>query len=214
MWFGTMTGLNRYDGYTFKTFRHDVRHATSLRDNYITGLFTGPEEKLWVITRSGLTIYNPLTESFYPNTTRWLQRYALPDSAITQVVKDKTGNFWFMHATQGLFKYTSRTKSTQKLTNTLHSASVSDLVQDKNNDFWLIYRDGMLEKRSSKTWQVMFSSRNLGQQQAVTGPDFRLFADDAGDLWIYQEEQPLGIFISIPPLNYFNITAANRKTLN
>ncbi|MDQ3290051.1 MAG: hypothetical protein M3Q05_02055 [Bacteroidota bacterium] len=62
MWFGTMTGLNRYDGYTFKTFRHDVRHATSLRDNYISALFAGPENKLWVITRSGLAIYNPLTE--------------------------------------------------------------------------------------------------------------------------------------------------------
>ncbi|MDQ3290050.1 MAG: ATP-binding protein, partial [Bacteroidota bacterium] len=122
--------------------------------------------------------------------------YALPDSAITRVIKDNAGNYWFVHATKGLFKYTSRTKVTRSLTASLHSKAVSDFVEDKSGNFWLIYRDGTLEKRG-QNWQVLFRNRLLSQPLVTTGQDFRLFADNSGDLWIYQEELPQGIF-------YFN----------
>src|ERR1700748_3791846 len=35
MWFGTMSGLNRYDGYSFKIFKHDINTKNSLNDDYI-----------------------------------------------------------------------------------------------------------------------------------------------------------------------------------
>ena len=38
MWFGTTTGLNRYDGYTFKIYQHAENEPGSLPDNYITDI--------------------------------------------------------------------------------------------------------------------------------------------------------------------------------
>ena len=35
MWFGTLDGLNRYDGYEFKIYKHDSTDPTSISDNYI-----------------------------------------------------------------------------------------------------------------------------------------------------------------------------------
>ena len=35
MWFGTMAGLNRYDGYQFKVFKHNARDPKSLSDDFI-----------------------------------------------------------------------------------------------------------------------------------------------------------------------------------
>ncbi|RDC61829.1 Histidine kinase [Adhaeribacter pallidiroseus] len=200
MWFGTMTGLNRYDGNTFKTFRHDIRDNTSLRSNYILAFQEGPEQKLWVFTRAGLSIYNPLTESFYPHSTRLVQKYALPDSAITQVVKDKAGNFWFVHQTKGLFCYNTATQQTQVYTDrlktgpALHSNQLADIAADATGHIWLIYTDGILEKRDSKNGQVLFTSNYLQSQIAASPQKFKLFADNSGDLWIYGEETPNGLF--------------------
>src|SRR3979409_1904334 len=59
MWFGTMSGLNRYDGYEYRVFRHDLRDSTTLIDDYISRIMEGPDRKLWIETRTGLNIYDP-----------------------------------------------------------------------------------------------------------------------------------------------------------
>src|SRR5476651_101211 len=56
MWFGTLSGLNRYDGYKFKIFKHAVSDTTTLDDDYIVSISEGPENKLWVETRNGFDI--------------------------------------------------------------------------------------------------------------------------------------------------------------
>ena len=56
MWFATKDGLNRYDGYTFKVFRHDPQDSTSVRDNHIHKIFEDSKGLLWVGTNSGLDV--------------------------------------------------------------------------------------------------------------------------------------------------------------
>src|SRR5689334_10054435 len=55
LWFGTMSGLNRYDGYKFRVFRHDSHDSTTLNDDYISRVLEGPGGKMWVETRGGFT---------------------------------------------------------------------------------------------------------------------------------------------------------------
>ena len=38
MWFGTRNGLNRYDGYTFRVFRHLNNDPYSLPDNVVANI--------------------------------------------------------------------------------------------------------------------------------------------------------------------------------
>src|SRR5215831_20928478 len=64
MWFGTMSGLDRFDGYNFKVFRHRQNDSASLTDDYISGMMEGPEGKLWVENSNGKNIYDPVTEKF------------------------------------------------------------------------------------------------------------------------------------------------------
>jgi hypothetical protein len=35
MWFGTSEGLNRFDGYDVKAYRHNPADSTSISDNFI-----------------------------------------------------------------------------------------------------------------------------------------------------------------------------------
>lgn len=53
LWFGTMFGLVRYDGYTYTVFRHDPDDSTSLSNDDITAIFEDHKGFLWVGTYGG-----------------------------------------------------------------------------------------------------------------------------------------------------------------
>lgn len=64
IWVGTRDGLNRFDGYIFRVFRHDPDEAESLGNNWITHLACDQSGNLWVGTLSGLYQYDEEKESF------------------------------------------------------------------------------------------------------------------------------------------------------
>ena len=71
IWIGTDYGLNRYDGYNFQTYLHDVADSTSLQANMVVCLLCDRNGRLWVGTNRGLDRYNADTETFthylFPN---------------------------------------------------------------------------------------------------------------------------------------------------
>ncbi len=106
MWFGTMAGLNRYDGYTFKVFKHDANNKNSLNDDYIQSIYEGPGQNLWILTRNGYSIYNPTTEQFENDISPWINSLKLPNVGINKIKKDSKGNFWFIYGGNlGVYKY-------------------------------------------------------------------------------------------------------------
>ena len=56
MWFGTKDGLNRYDGLSFRKFKHDDRSQRSIGNNFITALYEDEKGNIWVGTDVGLYI--------------------------------------------------------------------------------------------------------------------------------------------------------------
>jgi ligand-binding sensor domain-containing protein len=48
LWLGTQDGLNRYDGYHFRVFKHDAREPGSLANNTVWALFEDSDGVLWV----------------------------------------------------------------------------------------------------------------------------------------------------------------------
>jgi ligand-binding sensor domain-containing protein len=65
MWFGTwLGGLNRYDGYTFKVYKHDDQDEHSLGSNSIWALYVDRTGVLWVGTAEGVDRYDRDKDSF------------------------------------------------------------------------------------------------------------------------------------------------------
>jgi signal transduction histidine kinase/ligand-binding sensor domain-containing protein len=89
MWFGTKDGLNRFDGYSFKTFRHDPAVSGSLGSNKIHALLSEKTAGLWVGTERGLYQFNADKETFNP-VKETLQ---MP---ITAIQIDLDGNLWIL----------------------------------------------------------------------------------------------------------------------
>jgi len=65
MWFGTVNGLNRYDGYNMKVYNHSYGDTSSLSDNRILSILETIDGKLLIGTvNGGLNILNVETEIF------------------------------------------------------------------------------------------------------------------------------------------------------
>jgi ligand-binding sensor domain-containing protein/signal transduction histidine kinase len=104
VWFGTKDGLNRFDGYTFKTFRYDPDNKTGIGNNFIHSLYSDKNNILWVGTDKGLYRYNETDESFNLLPAPFM-------APITDIKMDTKGDLWFI-SNFNLFKYNL---STQKL---------------------------------------------------------------------------------------------------
>jgi ligand-binding sensor domain-containing protein len=115
MWFGTTSGLNRYDGNTFKVFKRDAKDPNSLAENHVMGIAEGPDKKLWIFTHSDLSIYDPTVERFSNNVAAELARYKIAANSITRVRKDKQGEFWFAIDKKGLYRYNPKNKKNRFL---------------------------------------------------------------------------------------------------
>ena len=105
IWFGTVSGLNRYDGYSFKTYRHRIGDSTSINDDYISQITKGPNHMLWVLTRNGWNIFDTRTEKFTAHLQPFLKTIGIPTDNFTWIVADPQNNFWFVLPGTGLCKY-------------------------------------------------------------------------------------------------------------
>jgi signal transduction histidine kinase/ligand-binding sensor domain-containing protein/DNA-binding response OmpR family regulator len=66
IWFGTLDGLNRYDGYNINIYRNIPLDSLSLQNNRITGMTEDSNGSIWLITKkNGINRFNIRTESFF-----------------------------------------------------------------------------------------------------------------------------------------------------
>ena len=103
MWFGTLDGLCRYDGYTFKTFRNNYGDSTSLPNDIITAIESDGDGNIWVGTQKGLAVFDSKTLQFsniyYTNGNK----KSVFDKWVNDIKKDAAGNIYIGSANGGLF---------------------------------------------------------------------------------------------------------------
>src|SRR5688572_3298789 len=64
IWFGTMDGLNKYDGYSFTKYKFDPFDFSSLPQNTIYTIWEDKYGFIWVGTYEGLCRFDRSTEKF------------------------------------------------------------------------------------------------------------------------------------------------------
>lgn len=64
IWFGTADGLNRFDGYEFRIYRHSSADESGLLGNTVKSILVDNAGRLWVGTELGINRYLPEHDSF------------------------------------------------------------------------------------------------------------------------------------------------------
>jgi len=133
LWFGTKDGLNRFDGYHFKTFRSGPDPKTSLGSNYIQSLHEF-KNYIWVGTDKGLYSYDKKLEKFA------FINEAI-NSRINDIDNDLKNNLWFI-SIGTLIKYNVDTKETRMFDgrNSFYATSISC---DKKGGIWVSSYDDL-----------------------------------------------------------------------
>jgi ligand-binding sensor domain-containing protein/signal transduction histidine kinase len=152
MWFGTQDGLNRYDGYTFKTFKPDPDVPTSLSDRWITSIVEDQDGYLWVATRQGgLNRYDPHTEEFKRYMHDELNSRSLNDNHVNVLYLDKDGRLWvgtqrgldmLDRASDSFNHYVSEPSRQEGIT----GKSITAILQDGRGNIWIGTRAGGLNR--------------------------------------------------------------------
>lgn len=62
MWFGTVDGLNRFDGYSIEVFNTEKNNSNSLTNNTVRSLVEDEKGRIWIGTDDGLNMYDPHEE--------------------------------------------------------------------------------------------------------------------------------------------------------
>src|SRR5215217_7124132 len=159
LWLGTLSGLARFDGYSFKVYRHRIKNKSTISDSDVRTITQGPDHKLWIETRAGMDVYDPVTELFNHDIKPELEKYGVTESAVRLLKKGKSGVFWFVSPATGLYKYNPVSKKTARIAhevrgeNSISASPVIDLAEDKEGNLWTIHADGMLEviKKNTET---------------------------------------------------------------
>lgn len=133
IWFGTDKGLNRFDGYSFKVFKHIAGDSTSIRCNYIYALHEDRGNKLWIGTETGVDVYCPRNEEFTAFSLQTEQGIGI-ESFITVITEDRQANLWFSTMGQGVFRY-DPVKQTLKQFR-LEEENICYLFVDSENTVW------------------------------------------------------------------------------
>src|SRR5665213_995222 len=201
LWFGTMSGLDRYDGYSFKIDRRNPNDSSSLIDNYILSLFELPNEKMLVRTSNGYCIYNSDAEKFYTGYNKYLHSLGLPAGQIRNVVKGSDGRYWFLYENLDLYMHSCKDKKIKLFS---HSpvfnpvAKITSLQETKDGKLWLVYQNGFLQEYDIKSDKIIVSSDAL-QKLNRGNILYDLSVDKDGDIWLWSYN--VGVFVFHPQDN-------------
>ncbi len=191
MWFGTMSGLNRYDGYEFKVLRHDRNDPHSIGDNFIEQIFEGPEGKMWVQSRSSrFNIYDLATDQFDHDYAGYLRKHSLPEFWLLSIVRGATG-YWFVYRDSGIYHQSFDGKVIAVHQDSTRpgclstAAAISDLKEDHAGNCWVVHQNGLLEKVDRRTYTVVFRSTELENVIGNNQVPCNLYIDNQDDIWLY-----------------------------
>ncbi|CAM2070656.1 Histidine kinase domain-containing protein [Sulfidibacter corallicola] len=186
LWFGTYHGLNRFDGYQFKTFYKDDDdpHTTNLGDDNISDLVLDREGHLWMTTwKGGLYGFDPDKEQFRPYRHRAGDPESLASNHLQSVILAERGALWVGTLDHGINRLDTRTGKVRRYDpGLLPGARIWSMYLEGDEYLWIGTNKGLVRMAlATETFEwIGEEGTELDHQREIRS----LVADNEGSLWI------------------------------
>jgi signal transduction histidine kinase/ligand-binding sensor domain-containing protein/DNA-binding response OmpR family regulator len=185
LWVGTRNGLNRFDGYQFKIFRHDSTNPASISNNYIQCIFEDHLGILWMATWKGLNRFDPHTERFSCYQFQLGNPRSLSDNLINSITEDSTGMLWVGTDRGGLNYFNPQSGNAyhfrQRSTNPhgITSNIINEVFIDQNQQLWVgTYGGGLCRLNLRPLYSRIAAAGFVGIDSFVQNLSFTHFRHD------------------------------------
>lgn len=200
MWFGTADGLNRYDGYGFKYYKHDPGNSNSLSHSNITAIAEDRQGMLWFGTsEAGLNKFDRKSGTFMHYRYVPADSSSLSSDQIRNLLFDALGVLWigtpnaglnaFDPGTEKFIRYEHDPQNPQSLSHNY----IRGLYEDRAGTLWVIANQTLhkFDHRtgSFKRYALALSKKSKTQDEAIA-----FYEDRRGTFWLGTYHSGLMIF--------------------
>lgn len=189
MWFGTPSGLYRYDGYNFKSFQCNSLDGSSLPDSYIKSIQETKDGSLWIETSAGYCVYSPKSESFDRDMKQIFTRMGI-DKIPTIVYLDQHYNLWGYIPSTGVVCYKMQEQLLYEFgyngdERGIPQGTICAIGECKDGAI-LVYDDGRIVCCDVMHQQrTVWVNDEIAQRKLRRTKSLRVFTDQQDNIWIY-----------------------------
>lgn len=194
MWFSTVDGLNRYDGYDFKVFVFEANADNSIASSLTWDMVEDDSGGLWIATQEGLSHYDPQTGLFDNYRHDPADTNSLSHNYIRSLVLGDDGRLW-VGTQNGLNCYDpvkqefARFRPDSDNPTGLKGHSISALLCDHKGNLWVGTENGVINRLNRQTGEFTsyFSDGSL-PGQPVGDSFWVIFEDHRQTIWVGSDE--------------------------
>jgi ligand-binding sensor domain-containing protein/two-component sensor histidine kinase len=190
MWFGTSDGLNKYNGQSFKIYKHDFRNKNSLIDNRTTSIAEDKNGFIWIGTQYGLSKLNPETDTFENFQHDDNVKESLAGNFKVIVYCDVENNLWCgSHGGLDLFNRTLRTFTHFPIAasdgeSEKSISTITCIFRDSKKRLWVGTLDGLFLLNEKEKMFRKFGTPHSNPSWTLDNVIECVFEDHAHQLWL------------------------------
>lgn len=194
MWFGSINGLNRFDGKDFVVFNHKTNDNNSISNDFINCITEDENQNLWIGTAKGLNKYSPKNRAFYNFGNNPDNQKVFSEDYITclKIVSDR--KIWIGTRNRGILRYNIELKKLTSvlLNNKPISYSINYICEDINKNIWVGTSEG-LYRISLKNDLIIRTEKflNVYVNQIYADKNDNIFIGTTAGLYTLQKNQLL-----------------------
>lgn len=186
LWIGTMNGIGKYDGYSFKKY-YNQNDPSSVSGNWAFAICEDAEHNIWIGTLNGLNVFDVKKEKFKSYKNIPGNKNSLFSNKITALHFDPAGKLW-IGTQDGLTRLDPATGKFQVFKQYPFRTYISKIIKSEGDQIWIATAAGVLHYNTKTNVSGFYE---IKVKPDPYGNYLWSLLEDKGDLYIGTATQGL-----------------------